>query len=49
MSDVYPIPAETAKNALIDEKTYTEWYDRSIKDPEGFWGEHGKRVDWIKP
>ena len=49
MSEVYPIPAETAKNALIDEKTYTEWYDRSVKDPEGFWGEHGKRIDWIKP
>ncbi|RAU23979.1 acetate--CoA ligase [Paramagnetospirillum kuznetsovii] len=49
MSEVYPIPAETAKNALIDEKTYKEWYDRSVKDPEGFWGEHGKRVDWIKP
>ncbi|MDO8608435.1 MAG: acetate--CoA ligase [Phaeospirillum sp.] len=49
MSDVYPISAETAKNALIDEKTYTEWYARSINDPEGFWGEHGKRIDWIKP
>jgi len=49
MSDVYPISAETAKTALIDEKTYTEWYARSIKDPEGFWGEHGKRIDWIKP
>ncbi|OAN48156.1 acetyl-coenzyme A synthetase [Paramagnetospirillum marisnigri] len=49
MSEVYPIPAETAKSALIDEKTYHEWYDRSIKDPEGFWAEHGKRIDWIKP
>ena len=49
MSEVYPISAETAKTALIDEKTYTEWYERSVKDPEGFWGEHGKRIDWIKP
>ena len=49
MSDVYPIPADIAKNALIDEKTYNEWYARSIKDPEGFWAEHGKRIDWIKP
>jgi acetyl-CoA synthetase len=24
-------------------------YDRSVKDPEGFWAEHGKRIDWIKP
>ena len=21
----------------------------SIEDPDGFWGEHGKRIDWIKP
>ena len=24
-------------------------YARSVRDPEGFWGEHGKRIDWIKP
>ncbi|MCL4163170.1 UNVERIFIED_CONTAM: hypothetical protein GTU68_027600, partial [Idotea baltica] len=24
-------------------------YQRSVEDPEGFWGEHGKRLDWIKP
>jgi len=49
MTELFPVPADFAKNALIDEKTYKEWYDRSINDPEGFWGEHGKRIDWIKP
>jgi acetyl-CoA synthetase len=24
-------------------------YKRSVEDPEGFWGEHGKRIDWFKP
>jgi acetyl-CoA synthetase len=24
-------------------------YKRSITDPDGFWGEMGKRIDWIKP
>jgi acetyl-CoA synthetase len=24
-------------------------YARSVRDPEGFWGDHGKRIDWIKP
>jgi acetyl-CoA synthetase len=24
-------------------------YERSIKDPNGFWAEQAKRVDWIKP
>ena len=47
MTELFPVPADFAKNALIDEKTYQEWYDRSVNDPEGFWGEHGKRVDWI--
>ncbi|MBC7952894.1 MAG: acetate--CoA ligase, partial [Rhodospirillaceae bacterium] len=49
MTELFPVPADFAKSALIDEKTYKEWYDRSVKDPDGFWGEHGKRVDWIKP
>ncbi|EEX11100.1 acetyl-coenzyme A synthetase [Ruegeria lacuscaerulensis ITI-1157] len=24
-------------------------YEESVSDPEAFWGEHGKRIDWIKP
>ena len=47
--DIFPVPAELAKEAQIDAAKYQEWYERSIKDPEGFWGEHGKRIDWIKP
>ncbi len=49
MSEIFPVPTDFAKSALIDDKKYTEWYERSIKDPDGFWGEHGKRIDWIKP
>jgi len=49
MTELFPVPAEFAKNALINDATYQEWYDRSVNDPVGFWGEHGKRVDWIKP
>ena len=29
--------------------SYDETYRRSLEDPEGFWGDVGKRVDWIKP
>ncbi|HXP96541.1 MAG TPA: acetate--CoA ligase [Telmatospirillum sp.] len=46
---LFPVPADFAKSALIDAATYQEWYDRSVADPEGFWAEHGKRLDWIKP
>jgi len=48
-NQVFPVPSGFKAKALIDDKTYAEWYDRSIKDPEGFWAEHGKRIDWIKP
>ena len=50
MSDkVYDVPAEWRKRAFVDDAKYKEMYDRSIKDPNGFWAEHAKRVDWIKP
>ncbi|MDF1801485.1 acetate--CoA ligase [Thalassovita sp.] len=45
----YPVSAEFASNAHIDAAKYEEMYAASINDPEAFWGEHGKRLDWIKP
>ncbi len=52
MSDVklYPVPEEFAKQANIDAASYDEMYQRSIKDPEGFWGEQAEKfLDWFKP
>ncbi|MEO1280822.1 MAG: acetate--CoA ligase [Pseudomonadota bacterium] len=50
MSDnVYPVSPEWAGRAWIDESKYQEMYQRSIDDPDGFWGEMGRRLDWIKP
>ena len=50
MSDkTYPVPAEWAKRAWVDEAAYQKMYDRSVKDSAGFWGEMGRRLDWIKP
>ncbi|MGD0563689.1 MAG: acetate--CoA ligase [Roseiarcus sp.] len=46
---VYDVPAEWAKRAWINEAQYEEMYARSITDPQGFWAEHGKRIDWFKP
>ncbi|MCR9071715.1 MAG: acetate--CoA ligase [Alphaproteobacteria bacterium] len=48
-TDILDVPAEFAGNALVDAAKYQEMYKRSIEDPEGFWAEHGKRIDWIKP
>jgi len=45
---LFPVSSEAAKRALIDAKKYDEMYRRSITDSAGFWGEMGKRVDWIQ-
>ncbi|WP_172332779.1 acetate--CoA ligase [Mangrovicoccus sp. HB161399] len=47
---VYPPSAEVAASALVNEAQYLEMYERSIADPEGFWGDAAReRLDWIKP
>jgi acetyl-CoA synthetase len=46
---LYPVPAEWAQRAHADAAKYEEMYRQSIEKPEEFWGEHGKRIDWIKP
>lgn len=50
MSDkIYPVPREWAERAYINADQYRDMYERSVSDPEGFWSEAGKRLDWIKP
>ncbi|MEQ1647839.1 MAG: acetate--CoA ligase [Hyphomicrobiaceae bacterium] len=46
---IYNVPAEWASRAWVDDAKYQAMYKRSVEDPEGFWGEHGKRLDWMKP
>ena len=48
-NDIIPIDPAVAQQAHCNAATYKAMYERSIKDPEGFWREHGKRIDWIKP
>ena len=45
----YPPAPEFSANAHVDEARYNEMYAASINDPDAFWAEHGKRVEWIKP
>ena len=47
--EIYPVPEAWATRAWADNAKYLEMYDHSIKDPNGFWGEHGKRLDWMTP
>ena len=50
MSDkVYPPSPDMVKRAHIDAAKYDEMYAASVNDPVAFWGEAGKRLDWIEP
>jgi acetyl-CoA synthetase len=43
----YPVPAETAGRAHIDDTTYKAMYQRSVEDPEGFWAEQASEfLEW---
>ncbi|MEZ7276645.1 acetate--CoA ligase [Pseudoalteromonas sp. 68 DY56-GL68] len=46
---IYPVPAHIKNAALVDNDKYNTLYKQSIDDPEGFWREHGKRLDWSTP
>ena len=46
---LYKVPGSWSACAHVDAAKYHEMYTQSVRDPEDFWGEHGKRIDWIKP
>ncbi|SIS46877.1 acetate--CoA ligase [Neptunomonas antarctica] len=46
---IYPVNPEVAAQAHIDNAKYEAMYEQSVNDPDAFWGEHGKRLDWFKP
>ena len=48
-NELFPVPEATRQAAMIDNAGYLAMYEKSVADPEGFWGEQGKRIDWIKP
>ncbi len=45
----FPVSEDVKARALVDNDQYQAMYKQSVEDPEAFWGEHGKRIDWIKP
>ena len=46
---LYPVPEDIAKTTLCDNDKYLEMYRSSVDDPEEFWREQGRRIDWITP
>ncbi|NYS23982.1 acetate--CoA ligase [Rhodobacteraceae bacterium 2376] len=54
MSDTVKAPLvhasdEFISRAHVDASGYEAMYKASIDNPEAFWAEHGRRIDWIKP
>ena len=48
-NEIFPVPAGWAQRALVDDSEYKKMYHLSVENPDSFWDEHGKRIDWIKP
>jgi acetyl-CoA synthetase len=49
-NEIFLPPHEIAVNAHINAQRYEKLYAKSVKDPQGFWGEMAERLDWfVKP
>ncbi|MGC6472354.1 MAG: acetate--CoA ligase [Parvibaculales bacterium] len=46
---IIPVPEHVKNDTLLTNAAYLEMYEASLKDPEGFWAEHGRRIDWMTP
>ncbi len=48
-NELFPVPDAWASRAFADNEKYLSMYQQSVDDPDGFWREQGKRIDWFKP
>ncbi len=46
---IHPVKPGWAEHALINADDYTTRYVRSLSDPDGFWRDEARRIDWIVP
>jgi acetyl-CoA synthetase len=47
--DIFPVREDIAASAWCDNDTYLTMYKQSVDNPDEFWREQAKRLDWIKP
>jgi acetyl-CoA synthetase len=45
---VFPVPDAWKGSAWMDADAYRRSYERSLRDPDGFWAEQAARLDWIR-
>ncbi|MDX1677193.1 acetate--CoA ligase [Arsukibacterium sp.] len=46
---LYPVSATAKARTHITDDIYQQMYRQSVEQPEKFWAEQGKRLDWITP
>lgn len=46
-SDIYQPPEDIVSRTLTTKDQYDALYAQSVNDPEGFWKEQAKRIDWM--
>ncbi|MEP7350554.1 MAG: acetate--CoA ligase [Sphingorhabdus sp.] len=46
---IYPVPAEWAVSARMNETNYRAFSQRALDDSPHFWLEQAQRLDWVKP
>jgi|TARA_B110000240_G_scaffold118871_1_gene133025 acetyl-CoA synthetase len=46
---LFPVPESYKKNTHVTKEIYEDLYKKAQSNPEDFWGEIGKRINWIKP
>jgi len=47
LDQMHQPPSDVVARALVNAGQYAEMYAASVADPAAFWGEHGRRLDWI--
>jgi acetyl-CoA synthetase len=48
-SRTFPPSPEVIQRAYINADQYRAMYERSVQDPDGFWLDQARTLDWIKP
>ncbi len=49
MESRIPPPAALAAASHADDRAYETLYRRSLDDPDAFWADQARRIDWVKP
>ena len=47
--DWFPVPQSAAENTHCTADEYDRMYAESIQNPDAFWADQAKRIDWMQP